>query len=283
MKGGARKGNRAPIAVLAVDMDDTLLNSQRDISPRTRRAIAEAQSRGVRVVLATGRMYSSARPYAEQLRLRGPLITYNGALVKTVEGKVLSHRPIPLEAAQEVLDLGAQARWLTYVYVDDRMFVSEINDVVRRYMSISRRPAYPVVDLRRFLQADPTKIIFVGRDGEESAAIIAAVKERLGEELEITQSNPRFVELTQRGVSKGTALEDVAEYFEVPLSRIMAIGDGFNDLDMIRTAGMGIAVANAPEPVRAAADHVTTSNDEDGVALAIERWILHQPGLELAT
>src|SRR5690625_2157109 len=141
MGHGEQRRRRAPIAVLAVDMDDTLLDSQLEVSPRTERAIAAAREQGVRVVLATGRMYSSARPYAQRLRLDGPLITYNGALVKTVEGKTLVHRPIPLDVAREALELAAEHGWFMHVYLDDKLFVTELNEAVRYYVSISQRPA----------------------------------------------------------------------------------------------------------------------------------------------
>lgn len=281
MKQASSRGKvRAPIAVVAVDMDDTLLNNRLEIGPRTERAIAAVRELGVKVVLATGRMYCSARPYALRLRLHGPIIAYNGALVKTVAGKVLSHRPLPLEVARDVLERAVEEGWSLHAYVDDRMFVSEINDAVRYYMSISGRPAYPVGDLREFLETDPTKLLIVTETPEEALELRDELQRWMGHRMQVSISKARFVELTRLGVSKATALEDVAQYYQVPLSRIMAIGDGFNDLDMIRAAGLGVAVANAPAEVREAADHVTSSNEEEGVALALERWVLGQPGLE---
>lgn len=280
--GSLERAVQAPIAVVAVDLDDTLLNARLEISPRTRRAVAAARERGVHVVLATGRMYASARPYALQLHLQGPIVTYNGALVRTVRGKILAHRPVPLNAAREVLEAAAREGWTTLAFVDDRLFVANIDDGVRYYVSIARRPAYPVGDLRRFLHSEPTKLLIVAPDGDTAGAIAQELDTRFQGRLQITRSKARFVEITRAGVSKGLALRDVAAYYQVPLSRIMAIGDGFNDLDMIRAAGLGVAVANSPAEVRDAADRVTESNEDDGVAIAIERWVLEQPGLELA-
>src|SRR5690606_13290051 len=130
--------------------------------------------------------------------------------------------------------------------------------------------------------ADPTKLLVVADDGRHAQAIWERLEAAVGNRLQVTRSKARFVEMTRKGVSKGTALEDVAAYYQVPLSRMMAIGDGFNDLDMIRAAGLGVAVANSPAEVRDAADRVTESNEDDGVAIAIERWVLEQPGLEMA-
>src|SRR5690606_14638035 len=115
----------------------TLLNSRLEVAPRTAQAIAAAQERGVQVVIATGRMYSSALPYAQKLALTGPLVTYNGALVRTVRGKTLAHRPIPLEVAQEVLDMAGAKGWVVNCYLDDELYVDEITEGVEYYVSIS--------------------------------------------------------------------------------------------------------------------------------------------------
>ncbi|MBO8142333.1 MAG: HAD family phosphatase [Firmicutes bacterium] len=263
------------IRLVAVDLDDTLLNEDLAISPRSRRAIARAQKAGIAVVLATGRMFPSARPYALSLGLTGPLITYNGAMIKTAAGNLWWHRPVPRDVALEVLDWAQSAGGAVQCYLDDRLCVPRITEEVRYYTEIAGIPAQAVGDMRRLLsEGEPTKMLSVGSP-EAVRAWEADLKARFGPRLAVTISKPRFVEMLRPGVSKASALAEVARRLGVDRGDVLAIGDSFNDLEMLDWAGVGVAMGNAPPEVQAAADHVVRSNVEEGVAEAIERFVLN--------
>lgn len=266
------------IGLVAIDVDDTLVGDELVVPPACREAIKEAIDRGVVVTLATGRMFQSALPYARQLGITAPLITYNGALVKTPDGEVIRHRPIPKEVAQQVATYQDEGTTLN-VYWQDELYVARVDEQVLYYVQVAGVEPHPVGDLGTWLSRiecdGPTKMLFVGEPAfmEEKRRIL---RQDFGDVLEITRSKPKFIELTQRNVSKGAALADLARSLGIPRSMVMAIGDSFNDLDMISYAGVGVAVGNASEEVRRAADYVTCRAEEAGVADALHRFVILQ-------
>jgi len=264
------------VKLIAVDVDDTLLTSELEIPGASRQAFVQAQAAGIDVVLATGRMYRSVLPYARSLGITGPLITYNGALIKDTDGVLRSHSPVHLDLALEVAGFAVENSLVLNAYLDDELYVAEMNEQVEYYEEISGVSAQPVGDLATYLQerhAAPTKLLIVG-DAEELKRCYPFVERRFGTRLQVAGSKPRFIEFTQKGVSKGRALAKLAAGMGLTAAEIMAIGDGENDMDMIEYAGIGVAVANAPAAVRAVADYVVASGEEAGVAEAIQRFAL---------
>ena len=262
------------IQLIAVDMDDTLLDSKRSISPRAANAIRCAVQKGVKVVIATGRMYCSALPYAKQLELNVPLITYNGALIKEVlSGETLYHRPVDYQVACEVMALFRDHGWYVQTYVDDGLYVDKIIKQTEVYMKISGIKAQEVG--KRLYQpwAAPTKILAMV-EPDEKEYVEKILKERFQKDLFITSSKAAFIEMTHFTVNKGTGLAFLAKRLGINRKEIMAVGDSFNDIDMLEYAGLGVAMGSAPDAVKAKADAVTLRNDEDGVAEAIEKYVL---------
>ncbi|MBI2915171.1 MAG: HAD family phosphatase [Firmicutes bacterium] len=261
------------IRLIAIDLDDTLLTGELAIPPRCRETIARAMSQGAMVCVATGRMFCSALPFARELGLNGPVIAYNGALVRTPGGDTVYHQPVPLPVAQEVVMVARENRLSLNVYLDDTLYVEEVTEHTRYYLSHSGVEAHPVGNMMRFLDRDPTKVLVVDQK-ERVAGFIPILWERFQGRLEVVGSKPRYIEMTSPGVSKGRALLRLAASLGVETGEVMAIGDSFNDLDMIESAGIGVAVANAPYAVQSRADWVAPSNEEGGVAAAIERFVL---------
>jgi Cof subfamily protein (haloacid dehalogenase superfamily) len=153
------------------------------------------------------------------------------------------------------------------------MYVKEINEYTEFYSSFTKAVAHPVGDLLAFMDRPPTKLLYVC-EPEVAEKWRLALKERYQGRLEVFRSKPQYVEFTALGVSKGAALEELAELYDIKQAEVMAIGDSFNDIPMLEWAGIGVAVANAPEIVRSKADYVTLSNEEGGVAEAINRFVL---------
>lgn len=260
--------------LVAVDMDGTLLNEKLEISARTKEAIVKAKEQNVQITLATGRMYQSVLPFAKELELAIPLITYNGALVKdSATGEVYYHEPIPLEYAQEIIRLVKDKNASLNLYVNDTLYVKELNARTELYVSIAKVKANPVGDLAEFLQAHPTKMLLIG-EPEELGQIGEEIKEKLEGKVEVTSSNPRFLEIISHQVTKGQALKTLAEKMGIKQEEVVAFGDSYNDLSMIEYAGLGVAMGNAPQAIKDKADLLALSNKEDGVADVIERIVL---------
>ena len=268
-----------PIRLVAIDLDDTLLTPDLRIAPACREAVQAVRARGVQVVLATGRMFCSAAPYARQLGLGAetPIIAYNGGLVQTLGGELWVHEPVPLPEARELARYAINRGLCLNLYINDTLYVQELGPHVAYYVSIAGVQAHPVGDLLAFLQAPPTKMLIVD-EAERIEALLPELREAFAGRLDVARSKPRYIEVTAPGVSKGRALAAVAARLGVPAEQVMAIGDGENDAPMLRWAGLGVAVANAMPAAKAAADVLTLSNAEGGVGAALRRYVLGQPG-----
>ncbi|MCR3921359.1 MAG: Cof-type HAD-IIB family hydrolase [Firmicutes bacterium] len=262
------------IRLLALDLDDTLLNESFHISEQNRAAIQRVAAAGVLVTLATGRMFHSAQPYARELEIDLPLITYHGAMIRTTGGEeTLFHRPVPLALAHEVVSIAKTGNFHVNAYLNDELYVAEENENSRIYEQMARVKVNVVGDLVRFLIQAPTKITIVNTDGR-LPALWDELKERFSDTLAITISRPHYLEITDRRATKGQALAYLAKLHQIPREQIAAVGDSYNDLDMLEYAGMGVAVANARDEVKAVANVITETNVNHGVAAFIEKYLL---------
>lgn len=264
------------IKLIASDMDDTLLNSSVQISERNARAIKSALAAGKIFLIATGRMYVSARPYAEKLGLDMPLVTYNGALVKgSASGEVFYEHKMKLETANEVLAYCKEKGYYVQLYVGDDILIKEVTDCSRMYTKISGIPTTPIGDALFHTDEAPYKIL-VMTGAEEFAEVWQQFAEKFKGKLDVTSSKDNFLELMEPGINKWEAVKSVAASYGVTPDEIMCIGDSNNDISMIANAGIGVAVANAKDNVKAHAKIVTASNNDDGVALVIESILTQQ-------
>jgi len=260
-----------PIDLIALDLDGTLLNSAEQISAANRTAIRAALAAGIRVVLVTGRGADTPAEFARELGLNLPVICAHGALtIDFLSGRVLGHIPVPLQYAVPMIEF-AEAQGLdAAVYVDERFHRIE---GTHRYMSDMTGPGWvDVASFAHILSAAPTFIRFLGRDA------VRAISERFGE-LPVHFKHEvwgDFEELavTSADATKKNALSRLCDDLKIPASHVLAVGDSRNDLPMLRWAGIGVVMANASPEVRAGVEHQTASNDQDGVARAIERFAL---------
>lgn len=260
--------------LIAIDLDDTLLRDDLTISRANKRAITEAVKRNKLVIISTGRMFKSALPFAQELGLHHPIISYQGALVKTADtGQVLVERPVPLELAQEVLHIGYARGIHINVYLNDTLFVDGITEEGIGYANLARVELNPVGDLRRFLTADPTKLLFIGEPAHLDK-LLTECREKFAGRLYVTKSKPHFLEFMHPQANKGGALEELGRIFGIAREEMIAVGDSYNDLDMIEYAGLGVVMGNARDEVKKVADYVTLDNEADGVAHVIEKFLL---------
>lgn len=262
------------IRLIAIDLDDTLLGDDLKISERTKEVIGECIARGIAVTISTGRMLRTALPFIQELEIKAPVITYNGALVaEPVSGNILHHSPLPVECAREVV-LAARRRQLPLnVYIGEELYVELITCDVEAYSRKYNIPLTITDDLLLSLNKEPTKLLAIGSPGI-LLDFERELREEFGHGLHITRSKPQYSEIMKAGVSKGQGLAFLSRYLRVPRGEIMAIGDSYNDIEMLEFAGLAVAVANASDHVKGYADFIAPSNQEEGVRWAIEKLVL---------
>lgn len=269
------------IKLIACDMDDTLLNGDIEISERNFKAIKKARDAGIVFLIATGRMYVSAQPYALKLRLDTPIVAYNGALVRgSRSGKVFYEHKMKIATAQEVLDYCREMNYYTQFYAGDKLLIEKCNDFSDFYTKISGIPATEIGDELYKAKEEPYKILIM-TEIEKFSAAWKNFEEKFAGKLDVTSSKEGFLELMEPGVNKWEAIKAVAAGFNINPSEIMCIGDSNNDIPMIKNAGIGVAMGNAQDEVKKNAKIVTASNNDDGVALVIESILTKQEKVDL--
>lgn len=222
------------------------------------------------MIVVTGRMFRSIRPYLLEAGLHDPVVCYQGAVVADpVSGEWLRHEPIPLALAQEAVALLEGERFALNCYVDDDLYVAEVTDASRAYADFQNLPINPVGPLLDWLERPPTKLVVVA-DPAVLDELEPRVRAIFGDRLYISKSLPYFLEFASPLVTKGSGLQFLAEHLGFAADKTISFGDGENDVELLEWAGYGIAVANAHERVLAVADFTCPSVEEEGVAQVIE-------------
>lgn len=260
--------------LIAVDLDDSLLDSDLRISDRNKKALTRAIEQGVLVTIATGRMFRSAVVYAKELELDIPIITYQGSLIKNaLSNDVLYNQPLSLDKCQKIISICQSMGLHLQIYVGDEYYFQEDNRYSAMYHKNIGVPGKSVGPLDKFSFNPPNKLLIID-EPERIANLREKFSKVLGEEIEINISKPQYLEFTHRDATKGKALEYLATLKNISSDEIISIGDSYNDISMIRYAGLGVAMENAPKDVKSHAVYITGSNDDDGVAKVIEKFIL---------
>ena len=271
----ATKGVFAVSAKLFVtDMDGTLLNSERKISAGNKAMIKKAVEAGVIFTIATGRMYASALPFAKDLGVEVPIITYNGAVIKTTAGKEIFTSYLDEDLIKEVLDFTKEKGLYVQVYSDDKLYFKENDRHAQVYQQACGVMGQAVgEDIYKYTAKVP-KMLIVGDDPEKADEAVEMVRQAFAGRVESMKSAPTYVEIIKPGVNKATAIKRLAESFGIAESEVLAIGDSSNDVTMIQAAAYGVAMGNANAEDRAAAKYTVADCCHDGVAEALQRFCL---------
>jgi Cof subfamily protein (haloacid dehalogenase superfamily) len=264
------------IRLLALDLDGTIVANLATISERIQTVIQAAMDKGVNVTLATGREYKISAKFARQLNINAPIICYQGGLVQDhrTDQTLLAHF-VPADLSRQVIKF-ARANKLPMLLYTPQMPLAELpSALMREIFEQARSPFELVNNLLGALDEDqlPLKFLFVQPEAE-SERVCSLLEGEFGEVLTLTRSLETLVEATLPNVSKGAALQHLAERLNIPLTQTMAIGDQDNDVTMIKTACLGVAMGNASARAKAVADVVAPPLTEDGAAWAIEKYIL---------
>jgi len=272
----------ADIKLLVVDIDGTIAGKSNNIREPVKQAIFAAQSRGVQVAVATGRMYRSALRFHRDIGSTLPLISYQGAWIQDpASQKMLRHQPLSKQTALELLEHFQEPHLRSLLsvnfYINDQLYVPEITAATRLYAQRSGIQPIAITDLRRDIPGEPTKVLALCENPGVLDGLLSSMRERYTPaELYLTRSVATFFEATHPLVNKGAAVQYIAEdLLGLQPENVMAIGDNFNDVEMISYAGVGVAMGNAPSEVKAGANWVAPDVEEDGVAAAIAQFILN--------
>lgn len=234
-------------------------------------AVRTLDQMGIAVLLVTGRMFRSAADFAGRLGLGGPVVAYQGALIREVSsGRVLHSDPVPMDLAREVLAMIEPLGLTINLYVDDELCVAARNADVRRYEEISHMKARVVGPLTTFLERPTTKIGVTGPP-EVLDGLLGDVRDVFGHTLSALKTWPFFLELASPTATKARALQILGDLMGFDAPDVLAFGDSYNDADMLAWAGTGVAVAGGPPEVAAVADERCESVDDDGFARYLQR------------
>lgn len=274
------KSTALPYSIIALDLDGTLTNSEKNITPRTFDALMKAQREGVRLVLASGRPTFGIAALANQLQLAdygGYVLSYNGGrIIDWCEKTVIFSQVVNQKLVPILYDFAEKAQLPIVTYLPEAILASKNEG---EYLAEEARiNGMPVVVAQNFVEeamqiaGGSTKFLIPG-EPELLIQLESEIKAALSEQMEVFRSAPFFLELPPKGIDKAQSLQRLLTHLGLERESLMAFGDGFNDLSMIQFAGQGVAMANAVEEVKSIADFVTTSNEEDGIAQALEQLL----------
>ena len=265
--------------LLVLDVDGTLLNNAKEISKRTLAALLKVQHMGVRIVLASGRPTSGLLPLAKALELDnfgGFIVSYNGCqIIKADDGEVMFERRINPEQIPYLEKKSRKNNFSIFTYGDDILLTDNADNIyIRREAQLNNLKIVEEEDFSIAIDFAPCKCVLVSDDEEALRGLEAHWKRRLAGVLDVFPSEPYFLEVVPFGIDKANTLGVLMEQLGVTREEVIAIGDGVADVTMLQLAGKSVAMGHAQDSVKVCADYVTASNEEDGVAQAVEKLIL---------
>ena len=263
--------------LIVLDLDGTLTNSKKEISSRNRETLIRIQEQGIRLVLASGRPTYGIVPLANELRMNefgGFILSYNGGEIINWESKEMMYENVLPNEVVPVLYECARTNHLSILTYDGAEIVTE-NSLDPYEAFLNKMAVRETNDFLTDITLPVAKCLIVG-DAGKLIPVESELCIRLQGKINVFRSEPYFLELVPQGIDKALSLAVLLKEIGVAREEVIAIGDGYNDLSMIRFAGLGIAMGNAQEPVKKAADYITLSNEEDGVAEAIKKFCNQQ-------
>ncbi|MDK2801197.1 MAG: hypothetical protein PWP27_1865 [Clostridiales bacterium] len=271
------------IKLIAIDLDGTLLNSNKEISQKNISTIGKVMDKGIKIVICSGRIFMGARIYSKMIRVKEPIIACNGAIVRDmITGASIHEELMDVEDCKRVVDTLHNSNIYFHAYVGDSMVSERLEFSTLRYKQINERfdeedrvNIHIVDNVWDYIEemGNPvTKFVVMSEDIDHLMAIRTKLKKIPS--IELTSSDKNNFEIMRRGVSKGKALKILARHFGYTMNQIMAIGDNENDISMLEIAGFPVAMKNGWDEAKQLAKFVTKSNDDDGVAYALEYLLL---------
>lgn len=263
--------------LIAVDVDGTLLNSKHQISPKTRDTLIKTGNAGHKIVIVSGRPTSGVKHLAKQLnfdQFGGLLSNFNGgAITNYASGEIIVNHSIDRNLALEILNDTKDLDLEIIIPFEDVILSDRDNEYLNFERKILGLETRVVANIRENLDFDPSKIIFA-KEEEILDQHIPFLLEKYGDRTSQVRSQRFYYEIMAKGLSKGKSLLEIADYYGIDQKDIIAFGDEMNDVSMLEVAGIAVAMYNAVSPIKEIADYVTLSNDHDGIADYLEKFVL---------
>lgn len=267
---------RMKYKLIAFDIDDTLLNTKKQITPKTKAALMDAQDKGIKLAVCSGRLPYGVRPFAEELDVfsrGGYYMGFNGGAIMNSEDKLISSTYLDSKYIEPVYSLIRPTNITTMVHKGNIIYADKkVNDYTHIEPEVIGLPLNPVDDIAEFVDWDLHKVLLCG-EPEELKRTEKLLLAEFGKELDIYLSAPWFLEVMPKGMNKGIGVEKICADMGIGTDEVIAFGDSFNDIPMIKTAGIGVAMGNAEEALKAQADMITDDCDHDGIVAALVKLL----------
>jgi Cof subfamily protein (haloacid dehalogenase superfamily) len=267
------------IKLIVVDLDGTLLDSKGELTERTEKTLKTAMEKGVQVILSTGKTRTSATQIIERLNLMTPGIFLQGLALYGGDGSLLHQQTLDISIARQIITFAEDRGFTVGAYSGNSILMRRQGSMYDDFFSKYREPMpEPVGPLQNILGEMPVNKLIVFGDPQRIKSLRWQLNMQHNGSIQLTQSHvTNMLEILPPGASKGSALKALVRELQIPAHEVLAIGDAENDIEMMQAAGIGVAMGNADEKTQAAADYVVATNDADGVAEAVERFV---PGMK---
>jgi Cof subfamily protein (haloacid dehalogenase superfamily) len=261
------------IKMVATDIDGTILGESFQFSPVVVECVKKMTAQGIRVVLVTGRMHIAALKLAQKLQLTTPIVSYQGGLIKEQDGKTLYEKTLDPHRAKEVIQWAKENDVHINLYLDDVLYVENDDIAIKRYTG-ERFIPYKVCSFDDLEIKNVNKILAIDfNDAERVTGWVNVLKTKMPE-LYIVKSTPYFCEISNIEAKKSCAVEFLQKYWGLSKDEILCIGDQNNDIELLKSGGIAVAMGNATEELKSVVDYVTDSIDNDGFVKAMEKFCL---------
>lgn len=264
--------------IIVLDLDGTLTNRDKVITPKTKEALMKAQMHGKKVVLASGRPTYGIMPLARELELEqygGYILSFNGGIIINCKtGEKVFESQLPVDANRKIIELAEENGVSILTYEGECIITPDKNcPYVEKEAFINKLDVKEIENFKEYITFKVPKFLMMD-DGDYLKLVEPKVKAALGKRFSVYRSEPYFLEILPKGIDKALSLERLLKELNYTSEQLIACGDGYNDLSMIKYAGLGVAMENAVLSVRNAADYITKSNNDDGVARVVEKFML---------
>lgn len=264
--------------MIVLDLDGTLTNRNKEITPKTKEALFELKRQGGVIVLASGRPTYGIMPLARELELHktgGYVLSFNGGrIIDCSTGQTVFAKELPVESNETIIRLSKEHGVNILTYEDDLIITPDASDeYVKKEAAINKLEVKEIKDIESYVTFPVVKFLML-EEGDILQNVEPKVKAFLGRDYSVYRSEPFFLEVLPKGIDKAASLERLLARLGMSREEMIACGDGYNDLSMIEYAGLGVAMENAVLPVKKAADYVTLSNNDDGIAHVVEKFML---------
>ena len=269
---------------VAMDLDDTLLTTDLQISAGTKRILMKCQKEGMHIILASGRPIYAIEKHARELELEkygGYIVGFNGAAVKDCKAqRLIMQKNLPKEYIRTLYELSVKNGVFIHTYVGDEIITPQNNPYTEIEGKLTGMSIRETENFLKSVDREVVKVLML-ENPEYLKMVYEKLSTVLGNELSLTISKPYFLEIMDKGIEKSAALLHICNKIGMKKEQLIAFGDSYNDLSMLTTAGLGIAMGNAQIDIKKQADYVTDGNDEDGIANALCRFVFKETQLSL--